>query len=47
MWVLSLTFKSGTRFWLKFGASQGHETFIESKCKGCYTIEDFLLSKDV
>ena len=34
-------------FWSKFGASQGHEIFIESKCKGCYTIEDFLLSKDV
>ena len=25
----------------------GHEIFIESKCKGCYTIEDFLLSNDV
>ena len=33
--------------WLKFGASRGHEIFTESKCKGCYTIENFLLRINV
>ena len=47
MVVLSLTFKSGTRFWLKFGASRGHKIFIETKCKVCYTIENLSLSIDV
>ena len=35
------------RFWLRFGASRGHEIFMESKCKACYTTENFLLSIDV
>ena len=45
--VSSLIFKSGTRFWLKFGASRRHEIIIETKCKLCYMIKNLSLSIDV
>ena len=35
------------RFWLKFVVSPRLETFIETKCKVCYTIENLSLSIDV
>ena len=34
------------QFWLKLGASRRLETFIETKCKVCYTIENLSLSID-
>ena len=31
---------------IMFGASRGHEIFIETKCEVCYMIENFSLSTD-